>query len=307
MKNFARLAIFFSILFIVLFLFSIVIMFFSSWIDLVRLIPVDTRGGEDVAETAWKAIPAALYFSLLLALNYTVRRRIHIFSAIVSMVILAFVLSVGVSIGIGRTEVLKTIFKPVSPVHSKPGLIVSQGENSVVLLHESSDVSGPRVVSIPEKPLIYQEVPIGPNNSILPIPAITFEDDTPYFIKSIGIDFSLSAGELKSRFETNLLSFAFYAFSLILLLSSMRPIFELSQWPLANIFIGALVYRLVLALETFLNTREINLLLGSFVGKYVPSDFITPLAFSAVVALILLYTLLTRIARKASEDREMEE
>jgi len=305
MKNFAKLAIFFSILFIILFLISIVIMFFSSWMDLARVIPVEARGGGEVAEAAWKAIPASLYFSMLLALSFTARRRVPVFAAVASLVILAFVFSVGISFGISRTGVVKTIFKPVSPIRAEPGLILSQGENSVILLHESTDISGPRLVSIPGRSLIYQEVPLGPNNSILPIPAITFEDDTPWFIKSIGIDFSLSARELKSRFQANLLSFAFYAFSLILLLSSMRPIMELSQWPLANIFTGALVFRLILALETLLNSREINLFLASFVGKYVSSDFITPLVFCAAGTLVLLYTFLTRIARSSSQDEEM--
>jgi hypothetical protein len=303
MKNFAKLAIFFSILFIIFLLAAIVLMFFASWIDLIRAIPVEARGREDVAEAAWKAIPPALYFSMLLALSYTARKRMPVFSAIAGMIILAFVFSVGFSFGISRIGVL-SVFKPVSLIQSKPGLIVSQGENSVILLHESSEISGPRLVSIPGRPLIYQEVPIGPNNSILPIPAITFEDATPWFIKSIGIDFSLSAGELKSRLEANFLSFAFYAFSLILLLSSMRPFLELSQWPLANVFTGALIFRLILALETLLNTREINLLLASFLDKYVSSAFITPLVFCAGSTLILLYTFLTRIARGVSEDRE---
>jgi len=306
MKNFAKLAIFFSILFIVLFLIAIVLTFFSSWINLASVIPVEVRGGEEVAEAAWKAIPASLYFSMLLALSFTSRRRVPIFTAVASLVVLAFVFSVGVSFGISRTGALRAIFKPVYPIQAKPGLIASQGENSIILLRESSEISGPRLVSIPGRPLIYQEAPIGPNNSILPIPAITFDDDTPWFIKSIGIDFSLSARELKSRFQGNFLSFIFYAFSLILLLSSMRPLMELSQWPLANIFTGALVFRLILSFETLLNTREINILLASFLGKYVSSDFITPLVFCAIGVLVLLYTFLSRLARAAaSEDEEI--
>ena len=244
---------------------------------------------------------------MLLALSYTVRRRMPVFLAIFSVIILAFAFSVGSSIGITRTGALKTVFKPASPIKANPGLIVSQGENSVILLRESTDISGPRLVSIPGRPLIYQEVPIGPNNSILPIPAISFQDDTPWFIKSIGIDFSLSARELKSRFQTDFLSFVSYAFSLILLLSSMRSLLDLSQWPLANIFLGALIFRLILALETILNTREINLLLGSFLGKHVPSAFFTPLAFCALGLLVLLYALLTGIARSASEDARSED
>jgi len=302
MKNFAKLALFFSIFFIIFFIAAIVLRFFASWIDLASVISTEARAGEEIAEAAWKAIPPALYFSILLALSYTVRKRMHVFPAVSGVIILAFVLSVGSSIGISRTGALRTVFKPVSPIKANPGLIVSQGENSVILLRESSDISGPRLVSVPGRPLIYQEVPVGPNNSILPIPAISFLDDTPWFIKSIGIDFSLSARELKSRFQANFLFFASYAFSLILLLSSMRSMLELSQWPLANIFLGALVFRLILALETLLNSREINLLIGSFIGSRVPPVFITSLAFCALGMLVLLYTFLNGIARSASAD-----
>jgi len=305
MKNFAKSAIFFSFLFIVFFFIAIVLKFLASWIDLARVIPVEPRAGEEAAEAAWKAIPPALYFSILLTLSYTVRKHIPIFSAIIGIVLLAFAFSIATSIGISRAGILKTVFKSASPIKANPGLIVSQGENSVILLRESSDISGPRLVSIPGKPLIYQEVPAGPNNSIIPIPAISFEDDIPWFIKSISIDFSLSAREMKSRFqENNVLYFAFYAFSLILLLSSMRFMLDSSQWPLANVFLGALIFRLILALETLLNTRDINLLLGSFIGNRIPSSFITPLAFCALGTLVLLYTLLTGIARSGSEDSE---
>jgi len=305
MKNFAKMALFFSFLFIIFFFIAIVLRFLASWIDLARVIPVEPRAGEEAAEAAWKAIPPALYFSILLTLSYTVRKHIPVFSAIFGIIFLAFSFSIASSIGISRAGILKTVFKSASPIKANPGLIVSQGENSVILLRESSNISGPRLVSIPGKPLIYQEVPAGPNNSIIPIPAISFEDDIPWFIKSIGIDFSLSARELKSRFrENNVLYFALYAFSLILLLSSMRFMLNSSQWPLANIFLGALIFRLILALETLLNTRDINLLLGSFIGNRIPPSFITPLAFCALGTLVLLYTLLTGIARSGSEGSE---
>jgi len=303
MKNLAKLLLFFSILFIAFFAAAIVLRFFASWIDLARVIPVEARAGEEVAEAAWKAIPPALYFSILLILSYTARKRMHIFSSIIGVTILASGFSILSSIAISRTGALRTVFKPVSPIRANAGLIVSQGENSIILLRESSDISGPRLVSIPGSPLIYQEVPAGPNNSILPIPAIPFEDDIPWFIKSIGIDFSLSAKVLKSRFQENIIYFASYTFSLILLLSSMRSLLDLSQWPLANLFLGALIFRLILALEIILNTREINLLLGSFVGSRVPPAFITPLAFCAVGTLFLLYSLLNGIARSEAGER----
>jgi len=172
----------------------------------------------------------------------------------------------------------------------------------MVLLKESSNIRGPRVVSIPGRPLIYQAVPLGPNNTIIKLPALPFGEDTPWFIRSLDIDFSLSAAEMKSRLENNYLSFAAYVFSLILLLASLRFILEIGHWPLANILIAALVTRGILSLEIFLNAREINALLASFLGRRVPPMFITPLVFSALGILILFYTLIARIARPRRID-----
>jgi len=138
---------------------------------------------------------------------------------------------------------------------------------------------------------------LGPNNTILSLPALPIGYTAPWFIQSVGIDFALSARELRTLFERSFLFFAAYAFSLILLLSSLRFLLDLSQWPLANIFLGAFVFRLILSFETFINSREINVMLDSFLAGRLPSTFITPAAFAAVSILIMLYTLLTGVVR----------
>ena len=304
MKNFAKLALFFTLSFIAFFAAEVLLKFISTWIDFARIIPVGLRPGEDAAETAWKALPAALYLSILMALSYTSRQKMPIHLAIIGIILLAFIFTAGISLGIGRTGAVQPVFKLAAPLEAEPGLIITQGENTIVLLKENTDVRGPRIVSIPGRPLIYQEVPLGPNNTILALPAITFWDETPWFIKSIGIDLSLSAEELKVRFKESYLSFAAYAFSLILLLSSLHFLMEISHWPLANIFLGALVFRLILTLEVFLSTREINALLSSFLAGRLPPALIAPMVFCALGLLTILYTLLTKIAgsRRSRDD-----
>ena len=102
---------------------------------------------------------------------------------------------------------------------------------------------------------------------------------------------------MMNRFREDRLHFAFYAFSLILLLASMHFIFGLSHWPLANIFLGALVFRGLLALEVFLNSREINNLIGSFLGEGIPPVMITPIVLGAIGILSMLYSILAHMAR----------
>jgi len=303
MKIIARLTLFFSLSFFAFFLAAILLEYMSALIALIRIIPATVMGAE--AEKAfWVALPAALYLSILVTLSYSARKGFSIKLSIICIAFLACIFTVGFSLGIDRTGTLEPIFKRAIAIEAEPGLILSQSRTRIVLLKESSDVFGPRLVSIPGQPFVYQELPIGPNNSILALPALSFGSDTPWFITSIAIDLSLSARELKARLESNYLYFAAYAFSMILLLSSMRFLMELSQWPLANMFLGALVFRGILALETFLNTAEINAMIGSFLGGRIPPALLTPAAFVALGILIILYTLLSRLARRERSDED---
>ena len=304
MKNLARLALFFSLCFALIFFAAILLKLLSSWIELARLVPLEPKPGRDATEAAWKALPAALYLSILLTLSYSSRRNMPVPLAIIGILVLGFAFSLGVSIGISRSGAMKLALEPVSSIRGGPGLILSQSNSAIILLKESNVRGGPRVVSIPGRPLVYQEVPMGPNNTILSLPALSFGEDSPWFVRSMDIDFSLSAGELKSRLGESLVTFAVYAFSLILLLTSLRFILDLSQWPLANVFLGALVFRGILALETFLNAREINVLIASFLPRWVPSMLITPAVFGALGILVIFYTLLTSVARTAGSGRD---
>lgn len=289
--------IFFSLSFALLFLAAILLGYLSYWINVARIVPVGSLPGTDATDLAWKALPAALYLSILLTLSLSARRKIPIPLTLFCIFVLACIFTVGASLGISRAGNLKPALNPVSPVQGSPGLILSRSDNAMILLRGTTDTRGPRVVSIPGRPLIYQEVPLGPNNTILSLPPLPFGNDTPWLVRSLDIDFSLCAGELKSRLGESLVSFEAYAFSLILLLASLRFLLELSQWPLANLFLGALVFRLILSLETFLNTREINTLIGSFLTGRIPSMLITPLVFCALAVLVIIYTLLARVAR----------
>jgi len=302
MKNIAKLTLFFTLCFIILFLAAIMLRLLSTWTDLARIVPVSIMPGEDAAKAAWRAFPAAIYISILLSLSYTSRRKMPIPAAIICIWILGAAFTVGASIGISRAGDLKPAIRSLSSLQGNPGLILSRSDNSMILLRESTVVRGPRVVSIPGQPLIYQEVPVGPNNSILSLPALPFTDDVPWFIRSLSIDFSLCARELENRLDTGFSAFAAYAFSLIILLGSLRFILGLSQWPLANLLLGALVFRLILALEVFLNSRQISDLIFSFLKEQVPHIMITPLVFCAISVLVIFYTLIASLAKPGRND-----
>jgi hypothetical protein len=126
---------------------------------------------------------------------------------------------------------------------------------------------------------------------------LPFRTDETWFISSIAVDFDLVSREFKSRLGQGLLWFCVYAGALIFFLSSLRFLLELSQWPLANLFLGALVFRGILAMQTFLDTPEIEGFLKSFLGERLLGPVLTPLVFCVLGTLIVVYTLLVNLAR----------
>jgi hypothetical protein len=182
------------------------------------------------------------------------------------------------------------------------GLLLTQGDTTIVLLRGPAESRGPRVVSMPGRPLIYQEQPLGPNNTVLSLPPVPFRDEAPWFLRSLAIDFSLTGRQFEARLGDGLVSFLMYAGALVFLLVSLGFILKLSNWPLANLFLGCLAFRGVLAAETFLNSPEIQDLFAAFLGNRIPLAYTVPLIFCAFGVLVNLYTFLVFLARRRTDE-----
>jgi hypothetical protein len=297
MKNFARLALFFSICFAVTFLLSGLLRFLALWIEAAREVPLEGEQSGGFIAAMGEALAMTVYITILLTLSYTARRNMSKPFSITAVVILAAAFTLGTSLGVRQLQKFEFALNAVPPIRARPGLILSRGDTSMVLLSDSSVTGGPRVASFPDRPLLYQETPRGPDNTAPALPDLPFNTGTAWVIQSMLIDFRLSASELASRLDQGLFSFALYGGALIALLSSLRFLLELSNWPLANLFLGAIAFRGILALEIFLNARETGVLISSFFGNRLPVSLITPLTFCALTILIVLYTFLASLAR----------
>jgi hypothetical protein len=297
MKNFARLALFSTVCFIVVFAVSALLNFLGLWVEALKTLPFRQGLSGGFIVSGSKALPAALYTTVLLSLSYTVRRKMPAPLSIIGIFVLAFGLTLGFALGIGRLDNVNLAPPAFKTIQGEPGLILSRGNTSIILLKGSGAPAGPRVAVIPGQPLIYQETSLGPDNAALSLPSLPFRTDKTWFISSIGIDFELVSREFKNRLGQGLVLFCVYAGALVFFLSSLRFLLELSRWPLANLFLGALVFRGILALETFLDTPEIEGFLKSFLGEKLLGPALTPLVFCILGTLIVVYTLLVNLAR----------
>jgi hypothetical protein len=243
------------------------------------------------------SLPAALYGALLFSLSYAFRRHIPAAPARLVLFILALGLTLGVSLGFSQ---LPGVPPPEEgqnlPTLGRPGLLLSEGDTMMVLLEEPAAGDGSRTVSIPGRPLIYQEVPLGSGNTILSLPPVFFVRDNAFFLEILFIDISLTAGQLRGRLGEGLVPFTAYTGSLIFLLLSLGFVLNLSAWPLANLFLGTLAFRGILALDGFLNLRETQGFIGAFFENRLPGFLISPLVYAGMGVLFILYDLLSFFA-----------
>ena len=303
MKNMARLVLFFSLSFIILFAIAGGISYLQLALEPARAIP----RGPPVAlwqfiAALQKILPLILYVSILLGLSYTARRLIPLPAAMAGLFILAAGAALGSTLGILQ---LKSLDSPRFPLFlssrsgetlGAPGLILSKRDTVLVVLGEPGQAGSPRVVSLPGRPLLYQEQPLGLNNTITALPEAPFRREESLLMSGLLRDSALAAEQFEARLEGGLRSFALYAGALILLLVSLRFVLDLSSWPLANFFCGALVFRGILAFQTFIDSRMTRDFILGFFNESVRGEFLSPAIFAGLALLILLYTLLVNLA-----------
>jgi len=175
---------------------------------------------------------------------------------------------------------------------------LNRNETAVVLLDGMSNPHGPRVTAIPNRPLVFQQS----SNAVFNLPPVPFGEDTPLFMKSLAADIRLNSEMFTLKFTEGLISYLIYAGSLIFLLCSLGYAMKFSVWPLANVFLGALAFRGVLALCTFFTTQDVLEIAGSFVNNLIPVSLTIPLVFIVFGILINIYSLLVFASKRRVDN-----
>jgi hypothetical protein len=304
-KSLLRLALFFGLSFLMIFPVASAIRYLHIWIDAACLIPAEALEifASLISAGQW-ALPVTLYISVLLTLSYSARKSFSLPLSILCVFVLSCVFSAGLFLGLFHVNSVAVIpGKTEPPVLGGPGLILTQGETAVILLDGPLKPDGSRVIAVPDRPLIYQKTPMGPVNAGFTLPSVPFRIGGPYFITSLILDFSLTAGQLRDRLNEGFIPFGIYLGTLCFLLSSLRFVMGLTSWPLANVFLGVLVFRGILAAGTFLDSLEIQQFILLFLKADIPPIIITPIIFCALAVLIILYTVLVNLARGTRPSR----
>ncbi|MDR1411431.1 MAG: hypothetical protein LBI91_04425 [Spirochaetaceae bacterium] len=303
MKNLARLALFFSSVFFLSFLIISGIRFLYIWIDAVRAIPAHSVEPAVVFVASAKiALSTAIYCAALLSLSYTARRAMPAAFSIIFVFLFTTAFSFAFSLALGRLEAVESAASVSRKTLGDAGLRLRSGDVTIVITGDPADAASPRVVAMPDRPLIFQETSLPPasplpQNTRPALPPAPFYSSNSWFMISLGLDFGIVSEQLFTRLRSGFFFFCVYLLSLALLLSSCRFVFELSSWPLANLFFGVLLFRGILGFEVFLNSEEIQSLISFFSGRLIPSGLISPTIYTGIALLVIVYTLLVATAR----------
>jgi hypothetical protein len=294
-KSFARLVLFFTASFALVLAGAGGAGILHDWAEAAAFFPAaDASGSLAAALTA--ALPAAIHLSLLLGISYAYRRKISYPAAFITLLVFALGLSMAASQCLGRLEAALVIKTRIPPQTAKPGLVIALVPGSLssqaVLLDGTP--AGGRVLSLPDQNLLFEPVASAYRTKPVRLP---FGEESSPVLSSISADYGRSARVLKAWFEAGPLPYAVYAGSLIFFMISLGCLVNISVWPLANLFFGALVFRGVLSLESFLNSTETHRILTSFTGGLVDEPLINPVIFAFLGVLVLLYSFLVFLAR----------
>ena len=305
MKKIARFIIFYSLIFFILFILSCIFRFLDSWIDSVRVISSNLEHGGALIESAKSALLPTVFLTILFSLSYSARKEISVPTSIFLVLIFSVVFYMGFFFGIERIKANDPVLNMPESITRRAGFIISQLDTDLVFLRGQADSTGstdfPRVISFPEQPLMYQETSLGPNYTVF---SLEFGARNSWLVESILIDINLISREIETRFREEFLSFLIFFTTLFFLLASLRFLLDFSAWPMANLFLAALIFRLILSLNIFLNTSDVKTFLNTFIAGRLPESLVLPAVFCTLSAVILLYTFLSFFARQGRRKND---
>jgi hypothetical protein len=304
MKKLARLILVTFGMFFLLFVLAVIFSYLKLWITAAAAVPVQIMLPIDTAlRNARWAVSMTLYTTTLFSMNYAQRNSIFAPLAFICVILICGGMSFAVIRGFENTG--KTQAAPLAVTNrtlGSAGLMLTQRETVTVLTDRPSLETGSRVVAAQGRPLVYQDVPLDENGALIPLPPVRFPEENTLFYTGLWMDLDSSAVYLFERFDEGLVPFAVWLFSLLLLLTSLSYIFNIGAWPLASLFLCAVLFRLVLLFETFISSDKIQAIIMDFSRSIVPQIYILPIIIALPAVLALIYDVLMFFARERGRN-----
>jgi hypothetical protein len=249
-------------------------------------------------ESFLSAVPWALYIALLLTSSYAFRRSIAPGILIFLGIILALGFSLGAILGASRLEQMAGIGPSIrTSIPGGPGAILQTDGGLALLPLGPHQEEGPLVTASADGSLEYKKTRrIG--GSILG--RIRFglkENSVPFFLSALVQDVDRCSEGLAAAYSKGLSVLAVQLCAQAFLLLSFWFILDITAWPMANLFLGSLIFRGILSFAALVNSTEAEGIIGGFMPLPLDGALLGPLVLFAMGAAVYLYSAVHALAR----------
>jgi hypothetical protein len=176
-------------------------------------------------------------------------------------------------------------------------------ESAFVLIGGLAEPDKGRVIAKMGEALVYESANDAISSASLRneeavTPLIFFRRDPVQLMGSIQAAFEQVGQQFNTRLNDSRRSFYIYAASIIFCLSCLRFVLNLSTWPLANFFLGALCFGGVLKVGSLFEQDMVRSLLLSVWIDEIPVSMLEPALFCALGFLLIVAAFIAFLIKK---------
>jgi len=305
-QRFGRLVVFVIVSFLLVFLISGVLGFLDIWINSASSIPAKTVAPvEMVLPFIYWILPLCFYVCILLSANYALMNKVQPLLSFVFILAASSALLLG---GAYALNAVKNADLPPIQLSTKtlglPGLMLDAGDSTIVLLGAPALDPEHRVIVTAGEPLNFVPNPqMNPQEGgeSMQNPPLSFVKESNTFFNGLHLDFMLCAQDLMNNIQ-NFIRTLILALSLGALLLSISFIFKFGNWYLANLFLSIVLFRAVLYFEVFINSLMVQDFFSKIFQKTLPQNLISPLIFTGLAVLFIVFMLGMAAARAKGKN-----
>jgi len=301
-KGVARLILFTSIFFTFILLTASAVTILQLWIRAAQIIPPAPFALlPELLAAVRQVIPFAMYITILFSLSYSSRRNIP---ALVSTLLLTLLVGgfvTGLGEGLDHLERSLGLTESTSAqTQLRTGQMRPYLEGSAILVGMDAGPDLDWVISQPGRPLSVRRMDA---SMAADLSDTTLQRSVPSGVQALTAELSTYAEQFRSRRESGRLPYIAYVFSLAFFLASFRFVLQITKWPLADLFLGTILFRWLVALDLFAGSPEVTGLIAELSHPIVPRAYALPFGLAVLAFLLNIFMVLNFLARDQSRDR----
>lgn len=208
---------------------------------------------------------------------------------------------IGLGEGLDRLEQsLKLAGAAAAQTPLRTGQIRSYGTGSAVLADRDTGPDSDWVIVQPGKPLSLRRMDA---SMAADLSITTLQRNVPASMRGLIADLAAYAERFRAHREAGRLPYMAHILSLVFFLASFRFVLQITKWPLADLFLGTILFRWLVSLDLFVGSPEALGYIADLSGSLVPRIYTQPFGMAVLAVLLNVFMFLNYLARDRDRSR----